>query len=260
MRAVDNIVGFYCAKTQLEGHVANAFYKTLQEKVNFEHLDEVLNNIPALCQRLWCCIETLYPDGPEFCSILNFAIRVDDRDVADHLATLSRAMSVLLVSRRMQANEPPAEFPRDGKTYRGTSMLEAECLFYQVGQKYRVPGFLATSFEEDTARIFAERSFVQNAAAKLSAVIFVVQVNSQGADDPQKLCKNAKFVTKTDVSDEREYLFVPYSVFTVTRCEWSSALLGNSGNATYEDPHRIYVQAAQDNALEEEDLPLAPWY
>ena len=90
--------------------------------------------------------------------------------------------------------------------------------------------------------------------------MFVVQVNSQGADDPQKLCENAKFVHKTDVSDEKEYLFVPYSVFTVTKCEWSSTLMKKSGNATYDDPHRIYVQAAQDNSLEEEDLLVAPWY
>jgi hypothetical protein len=52
---------------------------------------------------------------------------------------------------------------------------------------------------------------------------------------------------------EEEFLFAPYSVFTVV----SAAPTAPNG---YLDPHVITVAAAVDNRLEPEDLPLAPWY
>ena len=48
-----------------------------------------------------------------------------------------------------------------------------------------------------------------------------------------------------------EYLFAPYSVFTLLSVEWSDK---NSA------PHKLVLEAAVDNRLEEETLPLAPWY
>ena len=48
-----------------------------------------------------------------------------------------------------------------------------------------------------------------------------------------------------------EYLFSPYSVFTVVKVEFSDENL---------EPHKISLNAAMDNKLEDEDLPLAPWY
>ena len=54
-----------------------------------------------------------------------------------------------------------------------------------------------------------------------------------------------------DLPDEQEFLFTPYSAFTVQRAEW------NAG--TEEHPHLIELQAAADNKAEPEDLPLAPW-
>ena len=48
-----------------------------------------------------------------------------------------------------------------------------------------------------------------------------------------------------------EYLFTPYSVFTVMEVTFSDAIL---------EPHKISISAALDNKLEEEDLPLAPWF
>jgi hypothetical protein len=52
---------------------------------------------------------------------------------------------------------------------------------------------------------------------------------------------------------EAEFLFAPYSTFTVVSVELSAS---NS----YVTPHVITLEAAVDNRLEPEDLPLAPWY
>ena len=56
---------------------------------------------------------------------------------------------------------------------------------------------------------------------------------------------------RSHVQGEHEYLFVPYSVFTVLSVQW------NEGSA--DDPHVIELLAAVDNRQENEDLPLAPW-
>ena len=50
---------------------------------------------------------------------------------------------------------------------------------------------------------------------------------------------------------EEEYLFAPYSAFTVLSVSW------NAG--TIAAPHEIELLAAVDNKAEREDLPLAPW-
>ena len=47
--------------------------------------------------------------------------------------------------------------------------------------------------------------------------------------------------------DESEFLFPPYSVFTVQEVDWSAS------------PLRVTLLAAVDNKEELEDLPLAPW-
>ena len=52
---------------------------------------------------------------------------------------------------------------------------------------------------------------------------------------------------------EKEFLFAPYSTFSVVEMAWSE-------DPTYADPHRIVIKASLDNLLEKKDLPLAPWY
>ena len=69
--------------------------------------------------------------------------------------------------------------------------------------------------------------------------------------DPVRKCAHVNLVKKTNVEGEEEYLFAPYSAFTVVSAAWN---LG-----TPLDPHVIELEAAVDNKEEPEDLPLAPW-
>ena len=84
-------------------------------------------------------------------------------------------------------------------------------------------------------------------------MIWVVQVDPEGEDDEEELCQNANYIANTHIPGEDEYLFVPYSVFTVTKVELSAT-------PHHKKPHRIYITAAYDSLMESEDLPLAPWY
>ena len=62
---------------------------------------------------------------------------------------------------------------------------------------------------------------------------------------------HVNLVKKTNVPGEEEYLFAPYSAFTVLSARW--------GAGTVAAPHEIELLAAVDNKAEREDLPLAPW-
>jgi len=118
--------------------------------------------------------------------------------------------------------------------------------------KYRVPNYLATSYED--GRIVS--SFMRRSPHP--AVKWEIQLDVRGdpggMDDARFLCKHVSFIARRapDVPDEKEFLFVPYSVFEVISTAWSS-------NPTPTSPHVVTLRAAVDNREEPEDLPLAPW-
>ena len=74
----------------------------------------------------------------------------------------------------------------------------------------------------------------------------------------RRRCVHANFIDRTDgtVHGEDEFLFVPYSVFTVRHVEWKSQ---PTVNAYAVQPHIIEVDVASDNLRHPPDLPLAPW-
>ena len=71
--------------------------------------------------------------------------------------------------------------------------------------------------------------------------------------DPERKCVHVNLVKRTNVEGEQEYLFAPYSAFTVLSSTWSAG--------TTADPHVVELLAAVDNKdpTYPEDLPLAPW-
>ena len=68
-------------------------------------------------------------------------------------------------------------------------------------------------------------------------------------------CRHVSYISDsmTNVPGEGEYLFAPYSVFTIRRVCWSD-------NPTAGNPHVVELDVAVDNKEEPEDLLLAPWY
>ena len=61
-------------------------------------------------------------------------------------------------------------------------------------------------------------------------------------------------VEKSNVGGEAEFLFAPYSVFTVV-----SVTIPASGKPNASNPIVIELLAAVDNREEPEDLPMSPW-
>ena len=185
-------------------------------------------------------------------SLINSAIRDDPLELAGPTAGICRAINTVCVVREHAVDE--LRSPPKGVTYRGGSFDNAHKDFFTEGKKFRVPGFLATSFSQSVAKNFRD-----NIATPLpggSRILWKIRINPEGGTNPDKRCKHVNFVSNSHIADddgnprEAEFLFAPYSVFTVKTVTW-----GADG-----EPHEVILKAATDNAAEPEDVPLAPWY
>jgi hypothetical protein len=112
------------------------------------------------------------------------------------------------------------------------------CSFCVSGRQFRQPAYLATSFSRAGAGFLAR-------SGSASKVLWLVRI------DPLRKCVHVNLVKRSNVPGEEEYLFAPYSAFTVVKVSW------NAG--TTEDPHVVELLAAVDNKEAPEGLPLAPW-
>ena len=132
--------------------------------------------------------------------------------------------------------------------------------FFAVGKAYRAPMFIATSVEQDVSvHTFLMR--LPPAAASQSPPFqepVLWRFHLDGALPPNRRCVHVNFIDRTDgtVHGEDEFLFAPYSTFTVRALEWSPQ---PTVNAYLMRPHYIDVNVASDNMLQPLDLPLAPW-
>jgi hypothetical protein len=134
--------------------------------------------------------------------------------------------------------------------YRGGGLPDKHHQFFQREKKYRVPGYLATSFSKEVTGRFMYKAFDSG----IPPVQWIIKLDPRGASNIVYRCKQVNYVLSSKFGDEEaEFLFAPYSTFTVESTEFKV-------RSTYLDPHVITLVAAIDNRLEEEDLPLAPWY
>lgn len=220
-----------------------------------EILDEAALNRFAV--RVWTSQQQW--GGREFCSLLNQAVREDGTLSPATLrpaVMLCRAINDVLCcgNRASGASEwpsgPGALPPLLGQwvsaswssepdtTFRGGALPAEHEAFFAVGRRFRTSMFVATSFDEAVARQFMAR-----APADVQPVLWRVRF------DPVRRCKHVNYVgaLSTASSREAEFLFPPYSVFSVLRLERAQ--------------HHLIVelQAAVDNLHEPTELPLAPW-
>ncbi len=116
--------------------------------------DAVLGDVPRVAQRLWTSDQRFSGPGVppehqrEFCSLLNAALRRDDGELLAAAMPLIRAINALCVVRGARPMDL-LRFPPENRTFRGAGIPDAHLGFYVPGVKYRVPGYLATSFNRE---------------------------------------------------------------------------------------------------------------
>ena len=184
----------------------------------------------------------------QLCSVLNAVIRDDVREEVEAAVIFFRGINTRRVTRKGSID---TSYPHKGKTWRGGGFRREHRVFFErmQGKKYRVPAFLASSTKRSIAAKFAFDAYAANSSHP--CVIWCIKVDARGENHPEYRVKHMTFVSKTLVEGEEEYLFAPYSVFTLVSTLWSAEL---------DKPHEFTIHAACDNKKEDEKLDLAPWY
>jgi len=205
-------------------------------------VNEVLSDPHLFAVRMYAsALQLGGASGPELCSILNAALR---EDRVDNAMPLAHTLNKRLVTRGTQH----VRWPADNTVWRGGALPSEHRHFYVEGKQYRVPMFLSTT----ESRATAERFLVQRGAPQY--VLWQIKL------DPVRRCVHVNHIDRHDATlgldpntgPENEYLFAPYSTFTVLSCQWQA-------QPTSANPHRVTLRAAVDNSIEDENLPLAPW-
>ena len=153
----DQLLGFLrqtifaaCRKYGASEEAARDFLKRLQLQT-FSHKEELASNMAESAALIWTSAEKLRL-GPgntvEFCSLLNRILRERDPDLLAPACGVVRGINLLCVTRR---DPSKLRFPPGGKSHRGGGLPAAHAPFFSGGKKFRVPMYLATSFDEDVA-------------------------------------------------------------------------------------------------------------
>jgi hypothetical protein len=202
------------------------------------------------------------PKEIEFCSIFSQAIRDDRASASRACAILARGLKTNLVGApgARQGVYPvrlnvASQRLSHGKCWRGGGFDDQFQPFFTVGRKYRVPAFLATSVRQQSTNGFMDKAAAQGYPVVQWTFEFDLRGDPRGENLSAFRCKHANLLRVSHVEGEFEFLFQAYSVFTVKEVQWST-----DTPATRAQPHRITLVPAVDNALEDEDSPLAPWF
>merc|ERR1711971_553197 len=249
------MVSLYAARTNPDKDIDEL---GVDVKVFMEDIqDDAFANDKALQKDVGAVAEYLWTSGKkhpvvqnmELCNVLNAVIRDDVQAEVEAGAMIFRSINTRRVTRITDgATVDEQSYPPKGETWRGASFrAEAQHFYSNIKKgKYRVPGFLATSNDQSIAAGFATRAHPDHPRA-----LWCIKFDKRGELQPGYRIQHMTYVSKSLVPGEQEYLFSPYSVFTLVSVKWSNTL---------RKPHEFVIEAALDNKKEDESLPLAPWY
>jgi hypothetical protein len=150
LAAVRETTFAFCRKFRVGEAEAVRYFKEVQAEA-VGHKDELLDSIAESAVLIWTSAKrlTLAPGTTiEFCSLLNRILREHDPDLLPSACVVVRGINLLCVMRR---DESKLLYPPGGESHRGGGLPLQHVPFFAPGKKFRVPMFLATSFDEDVA-------------------------------------------------------------------------------------------------------------
>jgi hypothetical protein len=175
--------------------------------------------------RLWTSAKMLKGCDKEFCFMVNDALRTDRLAGMGPLSTYVRGLNQLCVDRR---HDPvPVKWPANSQLFRGGGFPDHLHGWFTAGKCFRVPMYLASSSNRDVSlKTFCKRAYDQG----VPAVLWTIHL------DTNLRCVHVNYVDRSNVEGEDEFLFVPYSVFTVRSVDWKAN--PHLGQATRDPPGR----------------------
>jgi hypothetical protein len=149
--SLHSFLTLYAQQNDIRIEAAEDIFKRLQEEVlqPSAGLCDALGDVARLAQRIWSSDQKLIGAAGcelEVCSLLNAAIRADNESLLRAAMPLIRAINSLCVIRGARPDRL-LRFPPEHRCFRGGALPDSWLTFFQAGVKYRVPGFLASSFE-----------------------------------------------------------------------------------------------------------------
>ena len=146
----------------------------------------------------------------------------------------------------------PVRWPPTNEVWRGGGLPRRHHHFFTRGKKFRVPGCLSTSATHSKAE-----EFLRDRGGS-DCVLWTIRF------DTSRRCHHVNFISVHDgsldapgaspnIALEDEFLFSPYSVFTVAE----EPVFRDA--PTPAQPHLVVLLAAIDNKDEPETVELAPW-
>jgi hypothetical protein len=139
-----------CRKYGVSEDATRDFLKRLQMQ-SFSHKEELTSNMANSAALIWTSNELLRlcpGKTVEFCSLLNRILRERDPDLLAPACGVVRGINLLCVTRR---DPSKLRYPPGGKSHRGGGLPLLHVPFFTAGKKFRVPMYLATSFDEEVA-------------------------------------------------------------------------------------------------------------
>jgi hypothetical protein len=149
LAAVRKTVFSFCHKFSVSEAEAVRFFKGIQAEA-LDHKEELKENISESAVLIWTSSQRLAlapGKNMEFCSLLNRILR-EHPDLLPSACVVVRGINLLCVTRR---DETTLRYPPGGQSHRGGGLPLEHAPFFVAGKKFRVPMFLATSFDEDVA-------------------------------------------------------------------------------------------------------------
>lgn len=214
--------------------------------------------------RLWTSTNLCTPLQREFCSLLQAAMRLNDPELTPVLARIWATMNVFCLSNRKSGADrlvvwpgeahpvtrkpPPAEeelrvLHRGGRLHPvADEWWEDACYSKEV---FRVPGAVAVSKLAKKALTFMHRLSRPKDAPKAYFRFHLVPGISQPCD--HAVCLDAV----SEVPEEQEFLFPPFSAFQAISKEWHE----EDG----EEYWVINIKVMKNNQEVSDMVPLCPW-
>merc|ERR1719174_138364 len=235
----------YAKRTNVEQDQATKMFIDLDvmdfmleiQKDAFKHDEAMQNDTDAMAEYLWTSSKkhSIVKDM-ELCSVINAVIRDDVAEEIQAATIIFRSLNSRRVRRHnVCPNINVQSYPPSGETWRGGGFRREHRAFFErmIGKKYRVPGFLATSVRRDIAAAFTFKADMTNPSHPCA--IWRITFDPRGKEHPEYRVKHMTLVSKTLIVGEHEYLFAPYSVFTLVSVKWNAGLI---------NPHQFTIQAA----------------
>ncbi|KAL3902733.1 MAG: hypothetical protein SGPRY_011946 [Prymnesium sp.] len=186
------------------------------------------------------------------------ALRSDSPAAISHLVIVVRVINSFCVTRA--PGTQLMRFPRSNMTFRGTALPREYREFFRPGMRYRAPMFVATTFDMDVAvHTFLKRLEIPSASQNppyQEPTLWIFHYDSSLPE--RKRCVHVNFIGRmeTSVENEDEFLFAPFSCFTIRSVCWETSPTVD----IYESrPHVIEVDVPPSNLSLPNELPLAPW-